>query len=110
LKQTGWVVGACALHCDPGNARAELGYVLGRDYWGRGLVPEAVLAVLRFAFTQTQLNRIEAFCLVEHSSSARVLEKCGFRFEGVQRERELIKGRFADMKCYAMLRGDFAKS
>jgi ribosomal-protein-alanine N-acetyltransferase len=89
--------------------RAELGYVINRKYWGEGLVTEAASALCDFAFRKMQVNRIEAGTIVEHRASQRVLEKCGFRLEGVLRQRELIKGRFPDVTMYSLLRQDYSK-
>jgi ribosomal-protein-alanine N-acetyltransferase len=106
-KETRRIIGGCRLNCELENCRAELGYVLARKWWGQGLATEAVRAVLHFAFTQIRLNRIEARCFPEHTASIRVLEKCGFRFEAVLRQCEMIKGEFADLKVYSLLRDEF---
>lgn len=65
LKETGAFIGTCGLDAgySPEHARAEVGYVLSREYWGRGLMPEAVRAVVRFGFEELHLNRIEARCI-----------------------------------------------
>jgi [ribosomal protein S5]-alanine N-acetyltransferase len=94
----------------PQHSRAEIGFAIASRYWGQGYTTEAVRAVLRFSFRDLQLNRIEAYCKVENVASARVLEKTGLRFEGVLREREFIKGRFENLKLYAMLRGEYLKA
>ena len=56
----------------PEHARAELGYVLSREHWGKGLMPEALRAVIRFSFGRMGLNRVEARCIAENTASARV--------------------------------------
>lgn len=89
------------------HASAELGYVLSRSYWGRGLMPEAVRAMIRFGFQRMDLNRIEARCIAKNTASARVMEKAGMTREGTLRESELIKGAFRDMKRYSILRREF---
>lgn len=107
LKTTSKIIGSIGfLKWDRQNRRIELGYALGRPWWGQGFAPEAVIPVVEFAFAHTDVNRIEAFCVVEHSASARVLEKCGFRLEGVLRQYEEVKGRRPDLKVYSKLRGD----
>jgi RimJ/RimL family protein N-acetyltransferase len=64
---------------------ADLGYVLAREHWGRGLVPEAVARVRDWVLAQTGVRRLWALCDAENHGSARVLEKCGFvREEGVR--------------------------
>jgi ribosomal-protein-alanine N-acetyltransferase len=98
-------VGTCGIvSWEPYHARAELGYALSRDYWGRGLMAEAVGAMISFGFREMNLNRIEARCIAENSASARVMEKAGMLYEGTLRQRELIKGEHRDIKMYSVLR------
>jgi ribosomal-protein-alanine N-acetyltransferase len=89
--------------------RAELGYVVNRNVWGQGYVTEATKAVCDFAFKKMNVNRIEAGTIVGHAASERVLQKCGFKFEGVLRQREFIKGKFPDVTMYSLLRQDYSK-
>jgi RimJ/RimL family protein N-acetyltransferase len=101
-------VGACGLVTwETVHARAEVGFVLSREYWGRGLMPEAVRALFSFGFDMMNLNRIEARCIAENVASARVMEKAGMTHEGTLRQREYIKGAHRDMKLYAILKGEF---
>ena len=109
-KLSGRFIGSCGLHPVPEHSRAELGYVLSREYWGRGIMPEAVRAMIRFGFEKLDLERVEARCIAENTASARVMEKSGMIYEGTLRERELIKGTRRDMKFYAILRREYARS
>jgi ribosomal-protein-alanine N-acetyltransferase len=106
LKDSGAFVGTCGVDYGyaPEHARAELGYVLSREHWGKGLIPEAVRAVIRFGFGRMELNRIQARCIAENTASARVMEKAGMTYEGTLREYQLIKGAYRDMKFYSILR------
>lgn len=88
------------------HARAEVGYVLNRGYWGRGLAAEALGAMISHGFGYMNLNRIEARCIAENTASARVMEKAGMAYEGTMRQRELMKGAYRDMKLYAILRDE----
>ena len=72
-----------------GSARS-LGYALGLDYWGQGYMTEAVRAVVRFGFGQMGLDLISATCYPDNPASRRVLEKCGFQYEGVLHRAELL--------------------
>lgn len=58
----------------------ELGYVLSKDYWGRGLMPEAVQAVIRYLFEKVKLDFIMVGHFDRNRQSARVIQKCGFRY------------------------------
>jgi [ribosomal protein S5]-alanine N-acetyltransferase len=109
LKAEGRVIGSGGfVTWNLGNDRAEIGYTLGRPYWGQGLAPEAMRAVLDFGFTRMDLHRIEARCFVANAASARVMEKIGMRYEGIMREGVLVKGRYEDVKWYAILRREWA--
>lgn len=107
LKESNKLIGTLALWGAPQHARAEVGYAIGRPYWGRGLVAEAVIALLKLGFGQLGLNRIEARCMPQNVASARVMEKAGMSFEGVLREQMLVKGRFDDLKMYSILRREY---
>jgi [ribosomal protein S5]-alanine N-acetyltransferase len=61
----------------------NLGFLLARSHWGRGYMPEAIIAVVDWAFTQQWVSRVWAACDVENRSSARALEKAGFIRTGV---------------------------
>lgn len=107
-RGNGCLVGACGLvNWEAEHARAEVGFVLSREYWGRGLMSEAVRAILRFGFERMNLNRIEARCIAENAASARVMEKAGMFYEGTLRQREYIKGTYRDIKLYAILKKGF---
>ena len=90
------------------HSRAELGYVLAQEYWGTGLMPEAVRRVIRFCFERIDLNRVEARCIAKNRASARVMEKAGMSYEGTLRRREYIKGAYKDMRMYSILRTEYA--
>ncbi len=81
-----------------------IGYDLSRPYWRRGIMTEALEAVIEFGFERMGLNRIEAVVFVENVASHRLLEKLRFEREGVLRDYEFLKGRFVDMVMYSLLR------
>lgn len=87
--------------------RASIGYDLGYSYWGRGIMTEAVRAIVTFGFDQMNLNRIEADCDAENYGSMRVLEKVGFRREGVQEDQYFEWDKFHDLVLFALLRRDY---
>ena len=87
--------------------KAEIGYVLSRAYWNRGVMSEALARVLVLAFDQLGLNRIEGFCQVDNHSSRRVLEKAGMKEEGVLRDYIYQKGAFRDLFQYSILKREW---
>ena len=72
-----------------GSSRS-LGYALGVDYWGQGYMTEAVREAIRFGFRQMGLDLISATCYPDNPASRRVLEKCGFQYEGTLHRAELL--------------------
>jgi RimJ/RimL family protein N-acetyltransferase len=98
------LVGAVALHPVPRHRRAELGYWIGVEHWGQGYATEAAAAVLGFGFETLGLNRIEAHAFPENPASARVLEKLGFRLEGLLRHHVVKDGLPRDGLFYSILR------
>ena len=84
--------------------RSEVGYILRRDLWGRGLTSEALRAVLGFGFERMHLHSVEAQLDPRNKRSARVLEHAGFVKEGLLRENFVIAGRFCDTAIYSLVR------
>lgn len=85
---------------------AEVGYSLAQSAWNKGLMTEALSAVIAYGFDALRLNRIEAQHDLSNPASGRVMEKCGMRREGTLRARVFNKGQFEDMAVYAILRSD----
>jgi [ribosomal protein S5]-alanine N-acetyltransferase len=83
-----------------------LGYWIGVDFARQGFMREAIKAVVHHAFTALDLSRVEAACLPENTASRGVLEKCGFKYEGVAQSYLQINGRWRNHVLYANLRGD----
>jgi RimJ/RimL family protein N-acetyltransferase len=102
------VIGTCLLfRYDEGSARAELGYVLGRDHWGGGWMREALCAVLDGAFGAMGLRRLEADVNPRNEPSQRLLERLGFAREGLCRERWITKGEAQDSALFGLLARDW---
>jgi RimJ/RimL family protein N-acetyltransferase len=89
------------------NRRAEIGYILRRDQWGRGLMSEALAVVLDHAFDEVGLHRIEADTDPANRPSLALLEKFGFRREGLFRDRWCIGGRWHDSAMLGLLEEDY---
>jgi len=83
-----------------------LGYWIGAPHARQGYMREAILALTHHAFTRMDLSRMEAACLPENAASRGVLEKCGFKYEGVAQSYLQINGRWRNHVLYANLRGD----
>ena len=105
LTETDALIGICNLRgFFEQNRRCELGYALGRAWWGRGFAAEALEALLGHAFGPLDLNRIEADIDPRNDASARLLERLGFRQEGYMPERWIVHGEKADTAFYGLLK------
>lgn len=90
--------------------KAELGYELHRNYWGKGIMTEAIEVILRWVFQETEFNRVEACPMTDNQNSVNLLRKLGFVYEGKLRERIYFGGKFVDQLYFSFLRSDFTKS
>jgi RimJ/RimL family protein N-acetyltransferase len=101
------VLGTVTLLPDPRQPRAELGFIIGREHWGRGYAGEAQRRVARFGFEELRLHRLEADTHPDNEASARSLERLGFRREGVLRERWLVGGERSDSVIWGLLASEW---
>ena len=110
-KESGRLIGSCGLHPDfkrMHEGARMLGYVLDEDAWGKGYMTEAAKALIQFGFCEWNLDIIGVYHFSYNMRSRRVIEKCGFRYEGVMREaRKLYDGRVVDDVCYSLTRAEF---
>jgi RimJ/RimL family protein N-acetyltransferase len=101
------MVGNVGLRLCPQHARGELGYLIGKRYWGRGYCTEAVRAALRYAFNELKLNRVFAEHFSRNPASGRVMQKTGMRYEGILRQHlRKLDGQFEDAVTYGILRAE----
>ena len=108
LKETNRVIGVIDIFkIDWKNKNAELGYWLGKKYWGRGLTTEAVKLMLKFAFEKLKLHRVYASLFEENVASRRVLEKSGFKLEGIMRECRYKHNRWHNELKFSILKNDY---
>lgn len=89
---------------------AEVGYVLNPEYWGKGIMQEALVRVLQFGFDNLGLHRIEAKYIEDNIRSRHVMEKVGMRFEGVLREAMLVKGNYVNVGVCSILRSEWERT
>jgi RimJ/RimL family protein N-acetyltransferase len=102
------LIGTCTIfQFHVASRRAEIGYVLGRPYWGSGYMQEALQALLRYAFETLNLNRLEADIDPRNLASASVLERLGFVKEGHLRERWIVNEEVSDTAFYGLLRREW---
>jgi RimJ/RimL family protein N-acetyltransferase len=84
--------------------RAEVGYWLGKPYWGHGIMTSVVKRICEVAFAEFGLAKITAHIFLDNVASARVLEKCGFQQEGILRKHYIKDGSFLDSRLFALVK------
>jgi RimJ/RimL family protein N-acetyltransferase len=87
--------------------RASIGFDLNRNFWKRGIMREALYAMLDFGFEQMQLNRIEADASHENEASIKLLQTLNFEQEGIQREQYFENKQFYDLALFSLLRREW---
>lgn len=108
LRDSDRLIGTCSLfHLVTQSRRAELGYGIKREHWRHGYMYEAVSSVIRYAFGNLGLNRLEADIDPRNIGSARSLEKLGFVREGHLRERWIVGNEVSDSVIYGLLAKDW---
>lgn len=107
------VIGSLGLHKDPLRSADNvkmLGYVLSEDYWGKGIITEASKAVLSYAFNDLDLTLVTVQHYDYNQRSRRVIEKCGFKYEGTLRYcTRIYDGSTYDLVCYSMTKDEWEK-
>lgn len=83
---------------------AEMGYYIAEEYWGKGIMTDAVKQICEYVFRNSDILRIYAEPFAYNTGSCRVLEKAGFQYEGTLRNNAVKNGKVIDMKMYSLLR------
>lgn len=109
-KETGQVIGNISVvKLWEEIGAAEMGYCMSKAFWGRGLMPEALKAVMDYLFRVARMNRIAACHDVNNPKSGRVMEKAGMKLEGVLRQSGKNNTGVCDVVWHAALRGEWEK-
>jgi [ribosomal protein S5]-alanine N-acetyltransferase len=110
LKGKSEVIGFIGIHdIEAEHSTGEFGYWLALEHWGKGIMSEAVAAIVRFSFTTLKLRRLQAEVFKANKASARVLKKNGFRLEGLRRQMYKAKSTSIvhDAYIYSILRDEW---
>lgn len=104
IQANGRVAGRIGLHfMNEQSKTGAIGYWIGEEFSGRGIVTKACQGVVEIGFTEWNLNRIEIKCATGNGKSAAVAERLGFTKEGVLRQAEWVNGQPHDLYLYSML-------
>lgn len=108
IREIDEIVGTCAvMSVNEKNNCAEIGYCMGRAYWGKGYMSEAVSAIIKYLINIVGFNRIVACHDPNNIGSGRVMQKCGMTFEGIHRQAAFcVRRGFYDLAYYAIIKDD----
>ena len=106
-KENHELIGTINLKIEETCFMADTCYMLSPRYWGQGIMTEVLLEVLRYAFDEIELNRVQAEVFDGNAASAHVLLKCGMQLEGIARQKYYKNGKFIDTAQYAIIRRDY---
>ncbi|MFH2037005.1 MAG: GNAT family protein [Candidatus Zixiibacteriota bacterium] len=87
--------------------RAEIGFDLHPDFWGRGIMMEALRIVIRHGFTTMGLNRIDGLVYIDNNRCLKLMERSGFKREGILQDYFYLNGKFYDHYLLALLKKDW---
>ncbi len=108
LKETGKIIGTAGfVNWEKENQKAEIGYVLSKDYWKKGIMTEVVKDIINFGFEKIGLTEISARSKPANVASQKVLIKCGLRYNGLHKKQMLIKGKLEDMDLFSLAKDDW---
>lgn len=92
------------------NRKSEIGYWLREEFQGRGIMTDSVRALIRFGFSELDLNRIQIKCARNNVKSNKIPQRLGFTFEGIERDSEFVKdGVFRDANVWSLIKKDVTK-
>ena len=90
------------------NRKTEIGYWLSQPFQKKGIITQSVQKLVEYAFNKLEMNRIQIRCAVGNEPSKRIPQRLNFKFEGVEREGELLlSGEFTNLEVYSLLKSDF---
>ncbi|MDQ7092321.1 GNAT family N-acetyltransferase [Desulfosporosinus sp. PR] len=108
LKEANKSIGQIAFYLvNNQNQRADVEYCIGQSCWGKGYAPEALKAVIDYAFRHIGINRVQAFHRSKNASSGNVLRKAGMKYEGTLKQYLLHKDEFDDCLMYGVTRDEW---
>lgn len=111
FKENNMVIGSVGAHNDEKRKEINakmIGYVLSEDYWGKGLMSEAVKEVIRYLFEEKKYDIVSCYHYPFNTRSKRVIEKCGFKYEGTLRSASKIyDGTIHDDVCYSITGAEY---
>lgn len=108
IEFEGKLIGSIAcVDTDENSEHGEIGYCIGHDFWGKGIMTEAVNAVTDYLINKIGYNRLEIGHATKNPASGKVAQKCGYTYEGTKREYfKALYGEYLDIAFYSILKSD----
>ncbi len=107
-KETSLRLGTCGFHnWDKRNNRIEIGYDLLPEYWGKGYMREALTKAIDLVVNTMNIHRIYALTHTENARSIKILEKLGFKKEGLLKDHYFFRGKYYDHFLYSLIKREF---
>jgi len=104
------MVGGVGLYIEMIEKRAEIGYSLSKDYWGLGIVPEAVARVIKYGFEEMELDKIFAQTDLRNVPSQAVMKKMNMKREGIFRKHAISQNKRRDIVYYSILKSEWKRN
>jgi [ribosomal protein S5]-alanine N-acetyltransferase len=104
-KDDDMIIGSCGYsQWNKEPSQAEIGYELSKEHWRKGIMTEALRAVIKFGLENFEFNRIEATVMLGNTASIKLLQKLGFVEEGILKDYGFWKGQFHDLKLFSLIK------
>ena len=108
LKQDNRAIGSVGIHIESDyDSIADVSYTLSKAFWNQGIISEALIAVLQYAFVDVGVNRVEAFHAIDNPASGKVMLKAGMKYEGHARQKYRSHKGYEDCDLYAAVADDW---
>ncbi|MEM8673085.1 MAG: GNAT family N-acetyltransferase [Cyanobacteria bacterium P01_G01_bin.67] len=106
-KQSHCPIGSCGFTWHREVNAAEIGYELKSQFWRKGIMSEALRAILQFGFNSREIQFIIAEIMLKNVASRKLLEKLGFKSQGIKKKKGFWKGKYHDLEQFKLLKSDF---
>ncbi|MDQ0229919.1 GNAT family N-acetyltransferase [Metabacillus malikii] len=104
LKETNELIGSMTIRIDKQHRKGELGYWIGKAYWGKGYATEAAEEIVRYGFEEHNVNKICGTAIASNTASCKVMEKLGMKQEGKLEKDLFINGEFVDVAVFGRIK------
>ena len=104
LKETNETIGTGGFFdLDKVPVSVEIGYIISKTYWGKGIVKEAMEVLIKYVFEVLDVHRVEGYHFAENVNSGKVQRKLGMTYEGEQKDKLLVRGEYRTLKLYGLI-------